>query len=78
MLIGVTLVFATLFCIGGLFVGFVVGWFAGEKYNDYMELKTAQVTTHPEMYDTDGNLLSTELTALRFVIDEDHYYDDED
>jgi hypothetical protein len=59
-------------------VGFVVGWFAGEKYNEYMELKTAQVTTHPEMYDTDGNLLSTELTALRFVIDEDTYYDDED
>jgi len=78
MLIGVTLVFAALFCIGGILVGFVVGWFAGEKYNEYMDLKTAQVTTHPEMYDTDGNLLSTELTALRFVIDEDTYYDDED
>lgn len=78
MLIGVTLVFATLFCLGGTLVGFVVGWFAGEKYNEYMELKTAQVTTHPEMYDTDGNLLSTELTALRFVIDEDTYYDDEE
>lgn len=43
-----------------------------------MELKTAQVTTHPEMYDENGNLLNTELTALRFVIDESHYYDDEE
>jgi len=64
--------------MGGTLVGFVVGWFASEKYNEYMDLKTAQVTTHPEMYDTDGNLLSTELTALRFVIDEDNYYDDDE
>ena len=78
MLIGVTLVFSTLFCMGGTLVGFVVGWFASEKYNEYMELKTAQVTTHPEMYDTDGNLLSTELTALRFVIDDENYYEDDE
>lgn len=78
MLIGVTLVFATLFSLGGTLVGFVVGWFASEKYNEYMDLKTAQVTTHPEMYDTDGNLLSTELTALRFVIDDENYYEDDE
>jgi hypothetical protein len=78
MLIGVTLVFSALFCIGGTLIGFVLGWFLSEKYSEYMELKTAQVTTHPEMYDEEGNLLNTELTALRFVIDESNYYDDEE
>ena len=77
MLVAISLVFGTLFCVGGILVGFIVGWFASEKYNEYMELKTAQVTSHPEMYDQDGNLLNTELTALRFVID-DNYYEEED
>lgn len=78
MLTATILVFSALFCIGGALVGFILGWFLSEKYSAYMELKTAQVTTHPEMYDENGNLLNTELTALRFVIDESHYYDDEE
>jgi len=79
-MLAIALVFGVLFALGGAVVGFIAGWFANEKYNEYMELKTAQVATHPEMYDTEGNLITTELTALRVVLDESAYidYDDED
>ena len=75
-MIAVTLVFSTLFCIGAAFLGIVIGWYANDKYSHFLQLKEAQITTHPEMYDQDGNLLKTELTALRFVLDDDYYEED--
>ena len=77
-MVAIALVFGVLFAFGGAILGFIAGWFANEKYAEYIELKTAQVATHPEMYDTEGNLITAQLTALRVVLDEDSYYDDED
>jgi len=77
-MVAIALVFGVLFALGGAILGFIAGWFANEKYAEYIELKSAQVATHPEMYDTEGNLITSQLTALRVVLDEDSYYDDED
>ena len=77
-MLAISLVFGALFAVGGTIIGFIAGWFANEKYSEYVELKTAQIATHPEMYDTEGNLITSQLTALRVVLDEDSYYDDED
>ncbi|AOV60360.1 hypothetical protein S820908_213 [Synechococcus phage S-CAM9] len=78
-MLAISLVFGALFAIGGTAVGFIAGWFANEKYSEYVELKTAQIATHPEMYDTEGNLITSQLTALRVVLDDQNfYYDDEE
>jgi len=77
-MLAISLVFGALFAVGGTIIGFIAGWFANERYSEYVELKTAQIATHPEMYDTEGNLITSQLTALRVVLDEDSYYDDED
>jgi hypothetical protein len=78
-MLAISLVFGALFAVGGTIVGFISGWFANEKYSEYVELKTSQIATHPEMYDTEGNLITSQLTALRVVLDDqDFYYDDED
>jgi hypothetical protein len=76
-MLAISLVFGALFALGGTAIGFITGWFANEKYSEYVELKTAQIATHPEMYDTEGNLITSQLTALRVVLDEDSYYDED-
>ena len=68
----VTLTFATISSILSLLVGFGIGWLAQShaiKSNPYH-----RDNLHPEMYDQDGNLIKTELTALRVVLDENDYY----
>jgi len=77
-MVAIALVFGVLFAFGGAILGFIAGWFANEKYAEYIELKTAQVATHPEMYDTEVNLITSQLTARRVDLDEDSYHDDED
>tara|TARA_B100001057_G_C22760832_1_gene915694 strand:+ start:1121 stop:1357 length:237 start_codon:yes stop_codon:yes gene_type:complete len=74
----VTIVYSALFAIGGTLLGIVVGWFACEKWNEYVVLKNAQIASHPEMYDQEGNLIQTELTAVRVVLDENDYYLEEE
>ena len=82
MLTEITLVYTVLFCIGGTLLGMVlgsfIGWFACEKWNDYVTLKNAQIASHPEMYDQDGNLIKTDLTAVRVVLEENDYYLEDD
>ena len=57
----------------------MLGWITNDKYSSYLELKHAQVATHPEMYDTEGNLITQELTAVKVVLDtHDYLFDDED
>ena len=74
----VTLVYSTLFAIGGTVLGIFIGWFACEKWSEFIVLKNAQVSSHPEMYDQNGNLINTELTAVRVVLDENDYYLEEE
>tara|TARA_B100000902_G_C27295745_1_gene909815 strand:+ start:1623 stop:1862 length:240 start_codon:yes stop_codon:yes gene_type:complete len=78
MLTQVTLVYSTLFCIGGGIVGIMLGWFACQRWADYVTLKNAQIASHPEMYDQDGNLIKTDLTAVRVILDETDYYLEEE
>ncbi len=78
MLTQVTLVYSALFCIGGALVGMMFGWFACQRWSEYVIIKNAQVASHPEMYDQEGNLLKTDLTAVRIVLDDDYYLEDDD
>ena len=78
-MLAISLTFGALFAIGGTILGFMLGWFLNDKYSSYLELKHAQVATHPEMYDTEGNLITQELTAVKVVLDtHDYLFDDED
>ena len=78
----VTLGYSALFCIGGTLLGMIlgafIGWFACDKWSDYVTLKNAQISSHPEMYDQDGNLIKTDLTAVRVVLEENDYYLEDD
>ena len=81
MLTEVTLVvYSALFCIGGAIIGTILGWFACQRWADYVTLKNAQIASHPEMYDQEGNLIKTDLTAVRVVLDDDttYYLEDDD
>lgn len=79
MLTEVTLVvYSALFCIGGAIIGAMLGWFACQRWVDYVTLKNAQISSHPEMYDQEGNLIKTDLTAVRVVLDDTTYYLEDD
>ena len=75
---GTLVVYSSLFCIGGAIVGAILGWFACQRWVDYVTLKNAQISSHPEMYDQEGNLIQTELTSVRVVLDENDYYLEEE
>ncbi len=71
------LTFASLFCVGSLILGFMLGWFANTYYNDYIErISTPQL--HPEMYDEEGNLIHSRLLSVTFEPSSIFDYDDED
>tara|TARA_B100001996_G_C18630041_1_gene581352 strand:- start:1142 stop:1393 length:252 start_codon:yes stop_codon:yes gene_type:complete len=78
----ITLIYTVLFFIGGSLLGMVLGgilgWFACDKWADYVTLKNAQIASHPEMYDQEGNLIKTDLTAVRVVLEENDYYLEDD
>jgi hypothetical protein len=67
----------TLFClitILFLFVGGVIGWLT--KSHIY-ESQIRQVYTHPEMFDSNGNLIPDEILAVRFENGYDDYDEEE-
>ena len=53
------------------FVGILGGWIARDYMMNYREVPRP----HPEMFDTQGNLIPDEVIAFRF---ENNYDDDED
>ena len=55
-------------------VGMVFGWFANEYFNP---VTSGSPSSHPEMYDENGNYITEELIAVRFEEEEDED-DDED
>ena len=52
-----------------LLIGLVIGWVAREYMMNYREVPRP----HPEMFDTQGNLIPDDIVAFRF----ENYYDSE-
>jgi len=72
-----TLFFSFMFCLTGVAIGFIFGWFGNGYFTSYMEAKF-EGPIHPEMMDDEGFLVNEELLAVRFI-DEDEFDDyDED
>ena len=71
-MLAVSLVFGSFLTVLFLIVGVVTGWVAREYMMNYREIPRI----HPEMFDTQGNLIPDEVLAIRF---EEGYFDsDED
>tara|TARA_B100001996_G_scaffold101909_1_gene76446 strand:+ start:65 stop:316 length:252 start_codon:yes stop_codon:yes gene_type:complete len=75
-LLPTVLVFSVLLTIGGLLLGFVVGWVSHSYYNDHTTIAASKQLTHPEFYDEDGNMLANQLLTVRFEGDNEFYEDD--
>lgn len=58
-----------------LFVGAILGWLAKQHVHNSQQL---QVYTHPEMFDSNGNIIPDEIIAVRFENDHDYDEDEED
>jgi len=72
------LTFSALFTIGALIIGFAIGWVGNEYYTQYIEtISTPKL--HPEMYDSYGNLIDTNLVAFKFTegLEEYEEYDED-
>lgn len=58
--------------VGGSILGFIVGWFASAYYQSYIdimventtEVDSPQVTPHPEMLDSEGNMIPYMVSKL--------------
>lgn len=58
-----------------LLVGGVIGWLTKQHVYSNQQL---QVYTHPEMFDSNGNVIPDEIIAVRFENDHDYYEDEEE
>jgi hypothetical protein len=71
-MLAVSLVLGSFLTVLFLIVGVLTGWVAREYMMNYREIPKI----HPEMFDTQGNLIPDEVLAIRF---EEGYFDsDED
>jgi hypothetical protein len=71
-----TLVLSLLFCLVGVGLGFMFGWFTNEYYSAFMEAKVSQNTNiHPEMLNDQGFMIEEELLSVRFIDEEDYEED---
>ena len=76
-MLATTLTFASLFSIGALILGFMLGWMSNAYYDNYMQtISTPQL--HPETYDEEGNLLNSRLLSVRFASESMFDFDDDD
>lgn len=75
MLTAAILTFSALFCIGAFFVGFIVGWLGSLYYHENIQMKEQKQISHPEFYDSEGNIIENQVLTLRFE-SEDDFYDD--
>ena len=66
-MLAVSLVFGSFLTILFLIVGLIGGWVAREYMMNYREIPRA----HPEMFDSQGNLIPDEVIAFNF----ENYYD---
>lgn len=58
-----------------LLVGGVIGWLTKQHVYSNQQL---QVYTHPEMFDSNGNVIPDEIIAVRFENDYDYDEDEEE
>jgi hypothetical protein len=70
-MLAVSLVFGSFLTILFLLVGLVTGWTAREYMMNYREVPRP----HPEMFDSQGNLIPDEVIAFRFE-NTDYDYDE--
>ena len=68
-MLAASLVFGSFLTILFLIVGLIGGWTAREYMMNYREIPT----THPEMFDENGNLITDQVIAFNF-----ENYDNED
>ena len=72
MELSIILTFTTLFCVMFLFIGLIGGWiFKQYQFERIYGIKNI----HPEFLDSNGNVLSDEVLAVRF---ENGFFDDDD
>jgi hypothetical protein len=71
-MVAVSLVFGSFLTVLFLIVGLVTGWVAREYMMNYREIPRL----HPEMFDTQGNIIPDEVIAFRFE-NTDYDYDDD-
>ena len=71
----VTLTLTTIVSILALIVGGMVGWMA--RQHSY-ETTPQVIYTHPEMFDTNGNLVPDEILALRIETHDSTDEEDDD
>ncbi len=67
MMLAIALFFGTILLIGTAIISGMIGWVLREYMFYHHDRHNQAITSHPEMYDEDGNLIPTELLALRFV-----------
>jgi hypothetical protein len=70
-MLAVSLVFGSFLTILFLLVGLITGWTAREYMMNYREVPRP----HPEMFDSQGNLIPDEVIAFRFE-NTDYDYDE--
>ena len=75
-LVPTILVFSVLICLGGLLLGFMLGWVAHSYYDTHTTIAASKQLTHPEFYDEEGNMLANQLLTVRFEGDNEFYEDD--
>jgi|TARA_B100001094_G_scaffold177201_1_gene171172 hypothetical protein len=71
----VTLTLTTVVAILALLVGGMIGWLA--RQHSY-ETTPQVIYTHPEMFDTNGNLVPDEILALRIETHDSTDEEDDD
>lgn len=70
-MLAVSLVLGSFLTILFLIVGIMAGWVAREYMMNYREIPRI----HPEMFDSNGQLIPDEVLAIRF---EEGYFDSDD
>ena len=60
-MLAISLVFGSFLTVLFLIVGVIGGWVAREYFMNYHDIKV-----HPEMFDSNGNVLPDEIVAFRF------------
>ena len=71
-MLATSLVFGSFLTLLFLIVGAIGGWVAREYFMNYQDVKV-----HPEMFDTNGNLVPDEIVAFRFENYDNNEEDDE-
>jgi hypothetical protein len=76
-MLALTLTITSLISIMFFFVGGAIGWLAKQHFYEKSYLTSLPVA-HPEMFDSDGNLIPDEIIAIRFENYSDYDYCDEE